>query len=148
MTHAPLTDAKVALDFIHGGNARFTIRSRKTQTRYTYKVTEPKGPGLYFVSLMTGRDNEADFSYLGMIRGGVFSLTRGSTMLASRDPVKAFEWTYRQLTVKGVIPDTLEVWHEGRCGRCGRLLTVPESIASGFGPECSKVRQALQPSLF
>jgi len=28
------------------------------------------------------------------------------------------------------------VFHEGACGRCGRTLTVPESIASGFGPEC------------
>ena len=32
----------------------------------------------------------------------------------------------------------LEVWHEGRCGRCNRALTVPESIASGIGPECAK----------
>jgi len=23
-----------------------------------------------------------------------------------------------------------------RCGRCGRVLTVPESVESGFGPEC------------
>jgi hypothetical protein len=31
------------------------------------------------------------------------------------------------------------VWHEGRCGRCGRKLTVPESIESGFGPECASI---------
>jgi hypothetical protein len=30
----------------------------------------------------------------------------------------------------------LEVWHEGRCGACGRRLTVPESIERGLGPEC------------
>jgi hypothetical protein len=29
--------------------------------------------------------------------------------------------------------------HEGKCGRCGRLLTVPSSIESGIGPECSKI---------
>lgn len=31
-----------------------------------------------------------------------------------------------------------EVWHEGRCGRCGRKLTVPESIETGIGPDCAK----------
>jgi predicted metal-dependent hydrolase len=31
------------------------------------------------------------------------------------------------------------VHHEGKCGRCGRLLTVPSSIESGIGPECSKI---------
>lgn len=33
----------------------------------------------------------------------------------------------------------VEIWHEGKCGRCGRQLTVPESIESGFGPECVKM---------
>jgi hypothetical protein len=27
---------------------------------------------------------------------------------------------------------------EGRCGKCGRTLTVPSSIATGLGPECIK----------
>jgi hypothetical protein len=31
-----------------------------------------------------------------------------------------------------------EVWHEGKCGKCGRALT-PSSILTGIGPECSKV---------
>jgi hypothetical protein len=30
-----------------------------------------------------------------------------------------------------------EVYHEGRCGRCNRKLTVPESIETGLGPECA-----------
>ncbi len=29
--------------------------------------------------------------------------------------------------------------HEGRCGRCGRTLTVPESVTEGIGPECRKI---------
>lgn len=32
----------------------------------------------------------------------------------------------------------VEVWHKGKCGRCNRDLTTPESIANGFGPECLK----------
>jgi hypothetical protein len=32
----------------------------------------------------------------------------------------------------------LEVWHEGRCAKCGLKLTVPQSIMTGFGPTCAK----------
>jgi hypothetical protein len=31
----------------------------------------------------------------------------------------------------------LAVYHEGRCGACGRRLTTPESISSGLGPVCA-----------
>jgi hypothetical protein len=55
----------------------------------------------------------------------------------SRDApsARAFDWTWRHIA-RGIMPDALEIWHEGRCGRCARRLTVPESIAQGFGPEC------------
>jgi hypothetical protein len=42
----------------------------------------------------------------------------------------------------GVLGRLLEVWHEGRCGRCGRALTVPESVERGIGPECWELRRA------
>lgn len=32
----------------------------------------------------------------------------------------------------------VEVWHDGKCGRCRRDLTVPESVARGLGPECAE----------
>jgi len=30
----------------------------------------------------------------------------------------------------------LNFFHEGKCGKCGRKLTTPESIKNGFGPTC------------
>ena len=46
-------------------------------------------------------------------------------------------WFYEKVIVDGKKPSDigLEVWHEGRCGKCGRKLIVPESIARGIGPE-------------
>ena len=32
--------------------------------------------------------------------------------------------------------NSFTVHHEGKCGCCGRSLTVPESIKRGIGPEC------------
>jgi len=51
--------------------------------------------------------------------------------------VKVFSYIYQKLKEKN-LPEFVEFWHEGVCGKCGRKLTVPESIESGFGPECIK----------
>jgi hypothetical protein len=38
--------------------------------------------------------------------------------------------------VEGILNQLL-YYHEGRCGRCARRLTTPESITRGLGPICS-----------
>lgn len=130
-----------ALKFILAGNATFTLVSQKTGARYTYRVKQPKtnGEKTRFVSLLTGPDNESDYTYLGIVRIGtdnaVFSLTAKSKMAISALPVAAFQWTLKKLVI-GQEPPNLEIFHAGKCGRCGRTLTMPESIESGYGPEC------------
>jgi DNA-directed RNA polymerase subunit RPC12/RpoP len=34
------------------------------------------------------------------------------------------------------LPEQIKVYHEAKCARCGHRLTVPESIETGFGPNC------------
>lgn len=146
-----LTGAAQALKFILAGNAYFTLRSKVTGTRYTYRVSKAdpqqgkckyclndpcRCQPRYFVSLLTGPENTSDYSYLGMIVSNQFRLTRASKMTLDSKPVHAFRWSLTAL-VANEIPEQLEIWHEGRCGRCGRTLTVPESIALGLGPECA-----------
>jgi hypothetical protein len=43
---------------------------------------------------------------------------------------------WRHVTA-GELPVTLSMQHEGHCGRCGRTLTHPDSINTGYGPECA-----------
>jgi hypothetical protein len=143
-----LRTAAAALRFITGGNAYFTVRSQKTGTRYTYRVNRAACSRCqkldckcwawptYFVALLSGPDNTADYTYLGMLRENQFRLTRASKMQDSSGPVKAFRWVYERL-VRREMPTQTEIWHEGRCGVCGRPLTVPESIESGIGPVCA-----------
>jgi hypothetical protein len=38
---------------------------------------------------------------------------------------------------KHPLPGSVDVLHSGRCGRCGRTLTTPDSIERGLGPECA-----------
>lgn len=138
------TDPAQVRAFVLGGNALFTIMSVGTGTRFTFRVRasedsgERAGRGVFFVSLLAGPDNEADYAYLGIIPKDdplSFRLTAKSKAGEGATSVKAFRWFWNQVG-QGRLPATVEVWHEGRCGRCGRTLTVPSSIESGFGPEC------------
>lgn len=49
---------------------------------------------------------------------------------------KGFAWFWRMLMANKPFPAGFEFWHEGRCAKCAKRLTVPESIAFGYGPEC------------
>jgi hypothetical protein len=53
--------------------------------------------------------------------------------------VRVFDFVFSKLN-SGTLSPLIEIWHQGRCGKCGKVLTVPKSIESGFGPECSKSR--------
>jgi len=135
-------DAASALAFILGGNATITLVSKKSGTRFTYKVSANRADAaMHFVSLLRGADNESDYSYLGRIDAGG-NLWIGRKVPKAGDVGRdapsalAIDYAWQHLTKRGAIPPLLEIWHEGRCGRCNRKLTVPASIASGFGPEC------------
>jgi hypothetical protein len=124
-----------AAKFALAGNAVFTIVSTRTGTRFTYRVRVCENDAtLYFVQVLTGPDNTSDYKYLGIIRRGVFFWTKKSSIARDAPSSKAFEWFWAH-TMRGDLAG-VDIHHEGRCGRCGRPLTVPESIQSGFGPEC------------
>lgn len=142
MSSHHFTSIESARAFALAGNATLTISSLKTGVRFTYKVRAAKDkasgkltPGLYFVSLLSGPDNENDYSYLGMIRDGRFTLTKASKAGLQAPGVIAFSF----FMSTPILHPQLEIRHEGRCGRCGRTLTVPESIDAGIGPECIKL---------
>jgi len=146
LDHGRIADALTARQFITAGKATVTLKSLKSGARFTYRITAAKdengdrsGDGTLFVGLLNGPNNDGDYKYLGRISREVFwrgrKNPRPGDISADAPSMKAFDWTWRKL-VQGQFPDQLEVWHEGRCGRCGRKLTVPESIRSGFGPEC------------
>lgn len=144
-----LADWVAVEEFIFAGNATFTLVSLKTGARYTYKVSVKKqnlldgttaSEVVYFVNLLRGPDNESDFTYMGVLRQkpARFFWTSASGKVGRTAPAyKALIWMLDAMTNRrAVLGQMLEVWHEGRCGRCARKLTVPESIAAGLGPEC------------
>lgn len=135
---AKMADLDRIMEFCLAGNAKFTLKSLKTETRFTYRISLSKDKNVAFVSLLTGPDNEESYSYFGNIRPRNWSYWDGKKAKISLDSpgAVAFRWFWGNLKRKSAMKD-LEFWHSGACGRCGRTLTVPESIASGFGPECA-----------
>jgi hypothetical protein len=130
--------------FITAGKAIFTI-SNPSGERYTFRVThKPASNGYaeaFFVSLLTGSDNENDYTYLGMMNRvtGTVALTKKSAYKDDSKPVRVIRWALGLIWSGKAFPEGYSACHEGKCGRCARLLTVPESVQSGFGPECIKL---------
>ena len=128
--------------------ATFTIVSRKTGARFTFRVSTPpddpskpsNGSPILFVHLLSGPDNSNDYRYMGIVvnpSSPRFIRTKGSKIGASAPSMIAFSWAFPKI-VDSNLPESLEFWHEGACCRCGRKLTVPSSIESGIGPICAK----------
>jgi hypothetical protein len=129
-------------DFFFGGNSTFTIKSERTGEWKTFKITRSKPnerfpTPSYFVALLTGPNNELDYTYIGKInpRTGEITFTKGSKRNDMSPDVVTLRWFMKHLFTDGMLQNAT-VRHEGRCGCCGRKLTTPLSCDRGIGPEC------------
>lgn len=127
-----------ALSFILAGRATVTLASQRTGKHYTYKISKTKKENSpLFVQLMTGPDNESSFTYMACIfERKNLRWTAKSCVPYDSPPFAAFRYTFERL-VAGEMPQGVGVYHHGKCGACGRKLTVPESIENGLGPHCA-----------
>lgn len=138
--------------FLLAGQATFTLEipadyqeSHSTPSHYTWKVTYKEGTNgykdTYFASLLTGPDNESDYTYLGIVSPlGDLRTTRASKLPEDSQPVKLLKrviWCVCNDQGDRIQSAEFKLHHEGRCGACGRKLTTPESCESGLGPVCS-----------
>ena len=130
--------------YVLGGRGKITIESIKTGAHFTYRFRIPKetrnGDKPIFVSVLTGSDNTSNFTFIGTLWGTVWGIryqhSRKSRIGSYANSVKAFDWIIRHLNQNIELHDKARIFHEGICGRCGRTLTVPESIKNGIGPVC------------
>lgn len=129
------------LTYATAGDAVFTLQGKTT--RFTYRVTKSEDGKIFFVKLMTGSDNETSYRYVGLIRNteaAEYEHGRKAKISEAAPGVKAFKWFWHALVTKDEAKlAQLTFWHEGRCGRCHRRLTVPESIERGLGPDCAAI---------
>lgn len=144
----------ITKEFITAGKATFTLEvapawaaANGTPSHWTFKVRgkdldDGSGKKIYFVSLLAGPDNESSYAYLGVLNPetGEVRLTKASKFAETATVVRVLRralariWAGEQGAIEAA---GFRLHHEGRCCRCGRLLTVPSSIESGIGPECA-----------
>lgn len=132
------------INFMFAGKAIFTLRNSKSGNRFTYRISAPKKQDqkrpVFFVAIMTGSDNEKSYQFAGTLFGKfTYQHSRKSKLALTHKAVDVFS-RFLDYPENGTLPGGIEIWHEGCCGRCGRKLTVPASILSGIGPECSAKR--------
>jgi hypothetical protein len=123
-----------ALDFILAGNSLFTVVNSRTGNRFTFKVKKHKTDNVHFVKVLTNPDV---YQFIGSIIDSSFRHSKKSKISTNAQSVQVFAYIFKKL-VENKLPEFIEIWHNGKCGRCGRALTVPSSIETGFGPECFK----------
>lgn len=147
MQGAPLQTFEQVKNYATAGRAVVTIVSRVTQERVTLKIKKMKdNEKRFFVNVRKSTEaddnNWRNWSYIG-----VFDLDRGfwTTSKTNYDQgtgIKAAAWFLSivangDLDNQNSLMEQADIWHEGRCGRCSKELTVPESIAQGLGPTCA-----------
>lgn len=128
--------------FAFGGNCILTFKSLKTEKHFTYKITVPNSRKntlnkFFSVYVLSGADNTSNYIYIGKINTATL-LFEPYTIGKNKqgESVKGFEFVCSRLAKRNVFINFLEIYRSTKCCRCGRLLTTPESIESGFGPEC------------
>ena len=129
--------------FLVAGDAIFTV-ANPTGDRYTFRIrmkdAELFRSAKYFLSLLTGPDNTRDYTYMGVVEPETLAvrLTAKSRLTADSTPVRVAQWALGRVASGQEFPAGYRLYHEGRCGRCGRILSVPSSIECGVGPECQR----------
>lgn len=114
-------------------NGKITVKNPKTGEHRTFQIkTVRKGKleGKRIVSMLYGPDNCSDYRGFGFVDGlGFITLWKAAQTDFFQKVVKILEKPEAY---------NLEYLEEGRCIRCNRVLTHPDSITSGIGPECAK----------
>lgn len=132
---------QLGLDFFFGGNAIFTVKSQVSGEHKTFKIRKTKPSPKYPIAsfmLLVLVGNES-YDYVGHVddKNGALRLTTNSKREFTSPDVITFKWFMKHLFGDKVFSKA-EIMHAGKCGRCGRTLTHPESLLTGIGPECAK----------
>jgi len=133
-------------DLFFAGRAVLTFNNENKGTHMTIKVKQARDKfdrkiklPIFFVYISLLGDKEQ-----GMIYSGTVFQENGHVRLAKNVPptsrlAKAMSFISAALKDTSVLKRyNVTLQHEGKCASCGMPLTHPQSIGSGFGPDCLK----------
>lgn len=113
---------------ITAGNALLTFLSIATGKHFTFHFTEHKdNQGTYYSVRHSNK-------IIGHIKDMAFHFYPRTKVISPEQ--EAMAWIWKHVIHEPSLSKHLQVYHNGRCAKCGRKLTTPESINRGLGPEC------------
>lgn len=130
-------------------NGKITMRNpatgqHRTIRIHTQKADDSFAPGERIASLLSGSNNETDYTQFAFIKSNgrviVWKRFRGENMAEGNGGPSQYE------KLAWMIQDPARFERQGveymfttTCRRCNRTLTTPESIRSGIGPTCAQL---------
>lgn len=110
---------------VRGTHRTFLIKTQKSDAKFA--------PGERILSPLVGPDNTSDYLQIAFVKDD------GRINLWGKYRTEQYQRLIRVLQNPEHFRSLgCRYYYEGRCRRCNRLLTHPESIKSGIGPECAK----------
>ena len=122
-------------------NGRYIIHNRETSEHRTFRIRTQSedarfAPGERIISLLTGPDNGNDYMGFGFVDDAGIRVWRSKQGGAYERHAEVI-WSLGVDASLSEYAETYQLLLEGRCVRCNRALTTPESIESGIGPICA-----------
>lgn len=128
------------------GKAIVTLKNTTTDNHFTYKIKQASNrdgsaSDRFFVSVLSGPDNNTNYRYAGLISMNNKSLTTTKNSKVGEDApsFRVFRTVVNNLfagSLEEKFP-SVQIWHEGKCCKCGKKLTDPDSLSRGLGPHCA-----------
>lgn len=112
------------------GNALLTFQSRATGNHLTFHIVEAVEKGLYKV-YHKGK-------VIGLIHSKLYQFEIYPKAITFTPAQDGFAWIWKYCVFPEQLDKYLIIYNEGKCVRCGRTLTTPESVSMSIGPECAK----------
>lgn len=124
-------------NFILAGDAYFTVQNKSSDNHLTYAIKKSKKNDVWFVNICYAY---GEYVYIGIIckffNGFKFHKSKQILDDTESISIKVIEYIIRFILNNYNPHPDLVFYHHGKCCRCGRTLTTPESIKKGIGPFC------------
>lgn len=127
-------------NFIFAGSSIFTLENSETGNYITFRIKQVKKngqlvPNQFTIQCKSLNDGDHGYKFLGFLNLDRKYFKRWGNTNPDYIGYKTLYWLLSNLENLERFTK-LEIYHEGVCCKCGRTLTVPESIDNGIGPEC------------
>lgn len=112
-----------------------TVRSKRTGKDYTFKIKRSKYRNTWYTHVYVEKEY-LRFVHIGTyFKGKIFKKRVHVNTPASL----AIEWVLRNIDREmfDSVRNNVELFHIGKCIKCGKALTDSESIERGLGPVCA-----------